>query len=146
MLSTTARAFTADEINKALDKAIDDIVETAEIGPFGIREALDLLANAASYYLTSPGADLGDAIEANYSEAAENEFPEASARRSYEEEAPGPSRRSYDGERDAKLDAMANTEARQQTLTEQLLEQWSFADVDEELRGPGRLLIGYIDD
>lgn len=50
------------------------------------------------------------------------------------------------GDRDAKMDAMANTEARAESLTEQLLEQWSFADVDEELREPGKVLISHIDD
>ncbi|MFM9956582.1 MAG: RNA polymerase factor sigma-54 [Phycisphaerales bacterium] len=50
------------------------------------------------------------------------------------------------GDRDAKMDAMANTEARGESLTQQLLEQWAFADVDEELRDPGRVLVTHIDD
>lgn len=51
-----------------------------------------------------------------------------------------------DGERDNKLDAMANTAGRPEGLTDQLLEQWSLADVDESLRAAGEVLIGYIED
>jgi RNA polymerase sigma-54 factor len=51
-----------------------------------------------------------------------------------------------DGERDAKADAMANTAARAASMTEQLLEQWRLADVDESLRPLGEAIIAYIDD
>ncbi|TVQ75966.1 MAG: RNA polymerase sigma-54 factor [Phycisphaeraceae bacterium] len=51
-----------------------------------------------------------------------------------------------DGERDAKLDAMASTEARAVSLTQQLLEQWAFTEVDEETRALGRIIIEHIDD
>jgi RNA polymerase sigma-54 factor len=85
-----------------------------------------------------------DAFESAYEEAAENAFsPPARADRF--DDPPFASSR-LAGERDAKMDAMANTAARAQPLVDQLLEQWSFADIDEELREPGRLLISYIDD
>src|SRR5687768_11296656 len=42
----------------------------------------------------------------------------------------GPSVSSYTGERDAKLDAMANTAARVGNLTEHLLDQWSLIDIE----------------
>ncbi len=42
----------------------------------------------------------------------------------------GPSTSSYAGERDAKLDAMANTAARAGNLTEHLLNQWSLIDIE----------------
>jgi len=50
------------------------------------------------------------------------------------------------GERDRKLDAMANTPARGQSLNEYLLEQWVFVEVGEEIKRAGRLIINYIDD
>jgi RNA polymerase sigma-54 factor len=50
-------------------------------------------------------------------------------------------------ERDPKMDAMANTPSRGQSLTEVLTEQWSFAEVhDPALRVAGARLIEYIDD
>jgi RNA polymerase sigma-54 factor len=50
------------------------------------------------------------------------------------------------GERDRKLDAMANTAARGASLNEHLLEQWSFVDVDEPTRRLGEAIINHIDD
>ncbi len=89
-----------------------------------------------------------DAYERNYSEATENEAAPAEAPRVriLDDLGSAGSRWRSDGERDAKLDAMANTEARAEPLVEQLLEQWVVADVDEDLRAAGRLLIGNIDD
>ncbi|GAB4514731.1 MAG: RNA polymerase factor sigma-54 [Phycisphaerales bacterium] len=51
-----------------------------------------------------------------------------------------------EGERDGKMDAMANAAAREASLTDQLLEQWAFAEADEDLTLPGRLIIEHIDD
>jgi RNA polymerase sigma-54 factor len=50
------------------------------------------------------------------------------------------------GERDRKMDALANVPSRKAGLTEQLLEQWSFADVVPAVAALGRLLITYIDE
>lgn len=83
-----------------------------------------------------------DSMEKNYAEAFDNEAPPSRAR---DEELGSYSRSRLSGERDAKMDAMANTAARGESLHDQLLEQWSLADVDEELREPGRLLITNID-
>lgn len=88
----------------------------------------------------------------------------------------GPSVSSYTGERDAKLDAMANHAARAGNLTEHLLNQWSLVDIApipnpaahghaelngqsngaiaqpapfisvEQIRRAGEILIGYLDD
>ncbi|MBV8780478.1 MAG: hypothetical protein JO353_03695 [Phycisphaerae bacterium] len=52
---------------------------------------------------------------------------------------------SYDGERDKKLDAMNNTAARGITLTEHLLNQWSFIECPPAVRAAGETLINYID-
>ncbi|RMH24721.1 MAG: RNA polymerase sigma-54 factor [Planctomycetota bacterium] len=81
-----------------------------------------------------------DAMESSYSEAFENEY---SATRAPRERAAGGSRLA--GERDAKLDAMANTAARGPSLAEQLAEQWDLADVDEETQRLGRLILEHLD-
>lgn len=50
------------------------------------------------------------------------------------------------GERDGKLDAMANTEARGESLAEQLARQWSFFDLEQNLARAGEIIIDYLDD
>jgi RNA polymerase sigma-54 factor len=49
------------------------------------------------------------------------------------------------GERDAKMDAMANTAARGASLYDQLLDQWHLVDLDEKTLRLGEVLIGLID-
>ena len=89
-----------------------------------------------------------DAYQAENPEAVENEYSASSSGDSgvseYRPSTYSASRMA--GERDAKLDAMANTAARAESLTDQLLEQWTFADVDENAREAGKLLIEHIDD
>ncbi len=50
------------------------------------------------------------------------------------------------GERDGKMDAMANAADRSLSLSEQLLRQWRLADVDDRTRVLGEHLIGYIEE
>lgn len=50
------------------------------------------------------------------------------------------------GERDRKLDAMANTPAPQQTLSDYLHEQWMFVEAPEPVKEAGRLIIDNIND
>jgi RNA polymerase sigma-54 factor len=57
-----------------------------------------------------------------------------------------PRARREDGEPDAKMQAMANAAARAAPLTDQLLDQWRFVDVDARTRQAGELLISFIDD
>jgi RNA polymerase sigma-54 factor len=52
---------------------------------------------------------------------------------------------SYDGERDKKMDAMANTAARGDNLAEHLLNQWAFIETTPGVRKAGEVLINYID-
>ncbi|MEX2673327.1 MAG: RNA polymerase factor sigma-54 [Phycisphaeraceae bacterium] len=54
--------------------------------------------------------------------------------------------RRFDGERDAKMDAMANTACRGASLTEQLLDQWRFVEVKPTVHRAGEHLIEFIDD
>jgi RNA polymerase sigma-54 factor len=50
------------------------------------------------------------------------------------------------GERDAKMDAMANTAARGASLQEELLRQWDLVDVDDTTRRAGYVLIDWVAD
>lgn len=52
---------------------------------------------------------------------------------------------SYDGERDRKLDAMANAPARGITLQEHLLHQWAFVELPPNLLRAGEAIIHHID-
>jgi len=87
-----------------------------------------------------------DSFEEANAEAVENEYSAADSRVDAFDDAHRASGSYRDGERDAKLDAMANTAARSASMTEQLLEQWRLADVDESLRPLGELIISYIED
>ncbi len=50
------------------------------------------------------------------------------------------------GERDAKMDAMANTAARGEGLKEQLLRQWMLVEVEPAVKEAGELLIEWMDE
>jgi len=50
------------------------------------------------------------------------------------------------GERDGKLEAMAAAPARQASVSEQLLEQWALADMDDQLRALGALVVSHVDE
>ncbi len=60
-------------------------------------------------------------------------------------DAPAYPRPAATGERDRKLDAMANVPAVEQSLNDYLLGQWIFMDVSSEIRSAGELIISYID-
>ncbi|KPJ70437.1 MAG: hypothetical protein AMS14_10670, partial [Planctomycetes bacterium DG_20] len=61
-------------------------------------------------------------------------------------EAPARPRPAPPGERDRKMDAMANTPAPGETLNEYLLHQWAFVETDEQTRAAGQIIINHIDD
>ena len=92
------------------------------------------LNQAESSTATDDWRRLGE-FEASYEEALDNQYPSTRY-----------SRFRMAGERDRKMDALANVAARGEGLTEQLLKQWSFDEVDERLATVGRLLISYIND
>lgn len=75
-------------------------------------------------------------MESSYRDAFENEYNSYGGRAST----------ATAGERDRKMDAMANVAARGESLTDQLLHQWTFAEVEPETAAAGELLISYIDD
>ncbi len=50
------------------------------------------------------------------------------------------------GERDRKLDAMANAPAPEQSLNEYLLQQWAFVETAKAIRSAGELIINFVDE
>jgi RNA polymerase sigma-54 factor len=52
----------------------------------------------------------------------------------------------HDGERDAKMAAMANTPSRAETLVDRLQHEWRLAEVPEDLRAPGLAIIEHLND
>ena len=72
-------------------------------------------------------------------------FTEEYGTESVTSDAPARPRAKPTGERDRKLDAMANSPARDESLDEYLLDQWRFVEVGEDVRGAGVAIIGYIE-
>lgn len=92
-----------------------------------------------------------DTFEESNPDAAENEYTasdHATAAQSASEDLDGSYRRPSrgDGERDAKMDAMAAAPARSASLVDQLRAQWALCEVEESLRPLGDLLISFLDD
>ncbi|MFN5959323.1 MAG: RNA polymerase factor sigma-54 [Planctomyces sp.] len=84
-----------------------------------------------------------ESFEASNPDAAENAFEERVSTREDEYE---PRARGDEGDRDSKMDAMANTQARVGTIGEQLQEQWGLTEVKPELRALGEIIIAHIED
>ena len=59
---------------------------------------------------------------------------------------PARRRSSYAGERDAKMDAMANTAARPASLAEHLMGQWALLDLEDQTRRAGEAIIYSLDE
>jgi RNA polymerase sigma-54 factor len=74
-------------------------------------------------------------FESSYADGLENQY---SSQRY--------SRSRMAGERDKKMDALANVEARAKSITDALQDQWRLAEVDPDIADVGELLITYIDD
>lgn len=99
----------------------------------------------------APTSSTGSATDRN-GKTAEGENADSFARldrlsRSYDlDQDSGPFRaRSSGGERDAKIDAMANTADRGKGLHEHLLEQWALTEVPNDIRRAGELIIQQLD-
>lgn len=79
-------------------------------------------------------------------EAAANEYDRPEDRRRDDWQDRQASTSQGDGDRDGKMDAMANTADRAKPVNEQLTEQWGLVEVDEPLRELGDLIVSYIED
>jgi hypothetical protein len=62
----TDKTYTAEEISAALNKAADDIIEATEAEDEGLRDALNLMVNAAGAYLWDGAKNLEEVAEKNY--------------------------------------------------------------------------------
>lgn len=100
--------------------------------------ALELVEPESSDELTHEESD-----DANENELVRLEEFEAQSESDHSDLSPR--KQSPADGRDAKIDAMANIRARQESLSEQLLHQWSFAEVDNDCKALGNHLIGLID-
>ncbi len=65
---------------------------------------------------------------------------------SVQPDAPYRSAKAVAGERDPKMDAMANAPAHSESLNEYLLKQWAFEEVSEPVQSAGRLIINFIEE
>lgn len=86
-----------------------------------------------------------DAMESSYEEAFDNEYSAARMTRSEPDATPMYSSARHAGERDAKMDAMANTAAPGPSLVKQLADQWTFVDVDENIHAAGLMILEHLD-
>ena len=86
--------------------------------------------------LTNISEEYGEAWESNTYETGET---------GYRSRASSSGGGSADGERDNKLDAMANTAARGASLYDQLIAQWHLVDTTPEVARAGEFLLGYLD-
>lgn len=58
--------FTEQHVAEALNRAADDILDAVGAGDQGLRDAMNLIVNAATDYLTGQASDLSAVIEHNY--------------------------------------------------------------------------------
>lgn len=147
--ASAAAEVTGDDVDVAeTNEDEDDVTEGAlseDETPLDVGDDRDDFARLEQFNESNP-------------EAAENEFDGGDE--SHEAEAPNvrelaerPSRdedfeyqpRSSGDDRDAKSEAMAATPARSISLHEQLREQWHLAEVKEELKPLGELIISFLD-
>ncbi len=94
----------------------------------------DLVIGEDNAAATDDWARLGE-LESGYQEAFDNEYSFKKYTRS-----------GGDQERDRKLDAFANLPAKGESLTEQLLHQWTFAEVDPDVAVVGKVLLAFVND
>ncbi len=122
-------------------------LELKENEPEGGVEAVEIAADGPMEVGEGSAADdfgrLED-YEASNPEAMENEYSASGLSTRVEEYEPRTPRNT--GERDGKMDAMAATPARSASLHDQLRGHWALADIDETVRGPGDVIISYLDD
>jgi hypothetical protein len=68
-----ALTFTEHDVSAAINKAADDILDAVDAPGTGLRDALNLMVNAAVSYLRREAATLRDVIDLNYDIDEEDE-------------------------------------------------------------------------
>lgn len=63
---TTAHMFTEEQVSATLNRAADDILDAVNAGEQGLRDALNLIANATAAYLTGQAHTLEQVVEQRY--------------------------------------------------------------------------------
>jgi hypothetical protein len=58
--------FTEEAVSAEVNRAADDILEAVNASDVGLRDAINLLVNAALAYLTGQAQDLRGVVEENY--------------------------------------------------------------------------------
>ena len=94
----------------------------------------DLVIGEENSAATDDWARLGE-LESGYQEAFDSEYSSKKYTRS-----------GGDQERDRKMDAFANIPARGERLTEQLLHQWTFIEVEPDVVAVGKILLAHVND
>ena len=122
-----AESETDNASSEAEDLAQDDVLARKEL----------VVGEESGKGAADDWARLGE-LESSYGEAFDNEYSSEYSR-------PPPSAAGRtSGERDKKMDAMANVAARAASLSEQLLDQWKFAEVEPDIHAVGERIIAYI--
>lgn len=62
--------YTYEEVSAALNRAADDVLDVTNAGDEGLRDAINLVVNAAGSYLKGEAGSLAEVAEKNYDEAA----------------------------------------------------------------------------
>ncbi len=94
----------------------------------------------------NPDAAENEFSASDYGDRSDAEVIPDRAAPSREEEFGSYSPARMNGERDAKLDAMAAAPAPSASLTEQLQDQWALCDVEDRIRALGEIIIPYIEE
>ncbi|MFK7885028.1 MAG: RNA polymerase factor sigma-54, partial [Phycisphaerales bacterium] len=119
---------------------------TLELTEFEADAPTEQVASSSESELTVDGSSASeferlDEYSNNNPDAAENSFDSRS--RDYEDSR---GRAQNTGERDAKMDAMSQAQARAGSLGDQLLAQWGLCDIDNRVRPMGRAIINQLDE
>ncbi len=116
-------------------ESVRELVVSDDAEARGSADDFERLTNMAEQY--------GEAYSSNTSEGGESYSGRSS--NAMEPYGTGERAASTGGERDAKMDAMANTAARGASLYDQLMDQWHMVDTTPAIAEAGEFLIGYID-
>jgi hypothetical protein len=67
-----SESYSIEEVTAALNRAADDLLQVTDAGDEGVRDAVNLLVNAAMAYLTGEAGTLTEVAEKNYDVPLDN--------------------------------------------------------------------------